>query len=136
LAAVAAEPVLAMFVVDPQLWQPAGPVRRAYLLDSLADLRDQLDGRLLVRVGNPVEVLPEVAGSVGAAAVHLSADFGPYGSQRDRAVEQVLRDRGVALQRTGSPYAVSPGRVTKPDGSAYRVFTPFARAWTAHGWRR
>ena len=36
---------------------------------------------------------------------------------------------------TGSPYAVAPGRVTKDDGTAYRVYTPFYRAWMRHGWR-
>ncbi|MFL6182320.1 MAG: cryptochrome/photolyase family protein, partial [Actinomycetes bacterium] len=38
-------------------------------------------------------------------------------------------------QRTGSPYAVSPGRVRKTDGTPYRVYTPFYRAWCEHGWR-
>jgi deoxyribodipyrimidine photo-lyase len=37
--------------------------------------------------------------------------------------------------RTGSPYAVAPGRVTKPDGTPYKVFSPFRRAWQQHGWR-
>jgi deoxyribodipyrimidine photo-lyase len=31
---------------------------------------------------------------------------------------------------------VAPGRVTKPDGAPYKVFTPFRRAWQQHGWRR
>jgi deoxyribodipyrimidine photo-lyase len=31
---------------------------------------------------------------------------------------------------------VAPGRVRKDDGEHYRVFTPFRRAWLAHGWRR
>jgi deoxyribodipyrimidine photo-lyase len=29
---------------------------------------------------------------------------------------------------------VTPGRVGKADGTPYRVFTPFYRAWTSHGW--
>ena len=24
--------------------------------------------------------------------------------------------------------------MTKPDGTAYRVYTPFYKAWLAHGW--
>ncbi len=35
---------------------------------------------------------------------------------------------------TGSPYAVGPGTVVKPDGTPYRVFTPFSKAWRGHGW--
>jgi deoxyribodipyrimidine photo-lyase len=38
--------------------------------------------------------------------------------------------------RTGSPYAVSPGRVRTGAGTPYQVFTPFSRAWLDHGWRQ
>lgn len=41
----------------------------------------------------------------------------------------------VPLVATGSPYLVAPGRVTKPDGSPYQVFTPFLRRWRETGWR-
>jgi deoxyribodipyrimidine photo-lyase len=127
--------VVALFVLDPRLWEPAGPVRRAWLLRSLSALSDSLDGRLLVRHGDPRVVVPEVADAAAARTVHVAADFGPYGAARDAAVEEVLARGGRTLVRTGSPYAVAPGRVRKEDGSAYRVYTPFYRAWLAHGWR-
>ena len=125
--------VIPLFVLDPALWEPAGHVRQAYLIASLSSLNDALDGHLLIRGGNPVDVVREVARASGAASVHIAADFGPYGRRRDEAVEQALGD--VPLVRTGSPYAVAPGRVTKGDGTSYRVFTPFYRAWMNHGWR-
>ena len=37
---------------------------------------------------------------------------------------------------TGTPYAVGPGTLTTGGGTPYQVFTPFARAWRAHGWPR
>jgi len=37
--------------------------------------------------------------------------------------------------RTGSPYAVAPGRVRSKSDEGYQVFTPFSRAWLEHGWR-
>jgi deoxyribodipyrimidine photo-lyase len=40
----------------------------------------------------------------------------------------------VPLVATGSPYAAGPGTVRNAEGSPYRVFTPFARAWRAQGW--
>ncbi len=134
-AASAADRVLALFVVDPSLWGPAGPSRRAYLAASLAALDGSLGGRLVVRHGDPVEVLPRVVEEVSAGSVHLAADHGPYGARRDTAVEEALASRGVPMHRLGSPYAVAPGRVRKPDGSPYQVFTPFLRAWLDHGWR-
>ncbi|MBN9620680.1 MAG: deoxyribodipyrimidine photo-lyase, partial [Actinobacteria bacterium] len=68
---------------------------------------------------------------VGAAAVHVSADFGPYGRRRDDAVATALGD--IPLVATGSPYAVDPGLVRTGSGGAFRVFTPYYRAWLAHG---
>ncbi|MFI5101487.1 MAG: cryptochrome/photolyase family protein, partial [Actinomycetes bacterium] len=138
LAAADAGPggVLPLFVVDPALWGPAGTARRAYLARSLAALDAALGGHLHVRYGDPRTVVAEVSASVRADSVHVSADFGPYGSGRDAAVATVLAGDGRRLVRTGSPYAVSPGRVRKDDGTPYRVFTPYFRAWSEHGWRR
>jgi len=48
-------------------------------------------------------------------------------------VREVLGD--VPLVATGSPYLVSPGRVTKDDGEPYKVFTPFFGRWRDVGWR-
>lgn len=42
----------------------------------------------------------------------------------------------MPLVATGSPYLVSPGRVTKDDGEPYKVFTPFLRKWREVGWRK
>ena len=128
-------PVVALFVLDPALLRPAGAPRVAFLLRSLraldADLREH-GGRLVVRRGDPVQAVPEIARTAGATAVHVSADFNPYGSRRDSAVADALHD--VPLVRTGSPYAVAPGRVTKRDGAPFKVYSPFYRAWREHGW--
>jgi deoxyribodipyrimidine photo-lyase len=125
--------VLPVFVFDDLLWRPSGSPRRQFLLDCLADLRQQTGGTLVFRSGDPATVIPRLAAEVGADSVHVSADAGPYGRRRDDAVERSLGE--VPLVRTGSPYAVTPGRVTKRDGSPFQVFTPFARAWREHGWR-
>jgi len=127
--------VVALYVLDPVLWDGAGDVRRAWLARSLAAFDSSLGGRLVVRHGDPRTVVPEVAAAARAATVHVSADHAPYGVRRDDAVEEALVADGRRLERTGSPYAVSPGRVRKGDGTPYRVYTPFYRAWLAHGWR-
>ncbi len=135
VSAAAAGEVLPLFVIDPSLWRPSGDVRRAYLLRSLREFDSVLAGALHVRIGDPTIVVPNVASLCGASEVHVAADFGPYGRKRDGAVDAELRIAGRSLVRTGSPYAVAPGRVRKDDGTPYRVFTPFYRAWLAHGWR-
>lgn len=126
--------VLALFVVDPGLWVPAGDIRRAFLLACLESLDADLGGRLVVRHGDPVAVVPAVAAEMEATDVVVTADFGPYGSGRDEAVEAALAEHGRVLRRAGSPYAVEPGVVLNGSGRPYKVFTPFSKAWLDHGW--
>ncbi|MDY6995509.1 MAG: deoxyribodipyrimidine photo-lyase [Actinomycetota bacterium] len=128
------EEVLACYVLDPRLKASAGPRRLQYLYDALRDLHEQLDGRLLVTRGDPRTRIPTVAKAVGAATVHVSEDFAPFGRRRDDQVREALGD--IELIATGSPYLVSPGRVTKSDGTPYKVFTPYYDAWRRHGWRK
>jgi deoxyribodipyrimidine photo-lyase len=131
--------VLPVFVLDPALMAGAGPVRSAWLRAALrvldTDLRERGGPGLSVLEGKPAHLLPRLAEQVGAGAVHVAADFGPYGRRRDRRVADALADRGVAFTATGSPYAVSPGTLTTNSGTPFQVFTPFHRAWTDRGVR-
>ena len=127
-------PLLALFVVEDGLLRSGGPNRRAYLARTLAVLDGAVDGRLVLRRGRPEAVVPEVAAEVASPTVHATGDCAPYGRRRDARVADALAAEGRTLVRTGSPYAVSPGRVRTGDDAPYRVFTPFRRAWAAHGW--
>jgi deoxyribodipyrimidine photo-lyase len=134
LAAADSDDVLACFVVDPRLERSSGQRRQQFMGDTLRQLRDDLDGRLLVTRGLAEEQIPRIAKKIEATSVHISQDFAPYGKRRDERVRAALG--AVPLVTTGSPYLVSPGRVTKDDGEPYRVFTPFLRKWRAVGWRK
>lgn len=133
LAAAESGTVVPLFVVDPVLWNRAGAVRQNYLVSSLRSLGASLGRNLLLIHGRPEDVVPRIASAAKADAVHIAADYSPYGQARDARVEAALKK--TPLIRTGSPYAVAPGRVTKSDGTAYRVYTPFYKAWMQHGWR-
>ncbi|HET6739073.1 MAG TPA: deoxyribodipyrimidine photo-lyase [Kribbella sp.] len=133
LEAAAAGRVLGLFVLDPLLWERSGDPRREHLAASLRSLSASMGGRLVVRRGDPATVVPAIAAEIGGSSVHISADYGPYGQQRDEEVEASLN---CPLVRTGSPYAVAPGRVRNQQGRSYQVFTPYFKAWLAHGWRQ
>ena len=128
--------VLALFVLDPALLGPSGAPRRTFLYRCLRALdesarraaarRPRRPGRRRARSRRPRSTRrrctsPPTSARTGAPATRPSRRRSPA--------------TGRELVRTGSPYAVAPGRVTKPDGTPYRVFTPFSRAWAAHGWR-
>ena len=125
--------IVPVFILDKKLIEATGTKRLAYLANSLRALDESLSNNLHVMVGDQVEVLKELMQRYEAKSVHISEEFEPYGVARDARVEAA----GINLVRTGSPYAVSPGRVRKPsDGLNYRVYTPFYNAWCLHGWRK
>lgn len=132
-AAEHGDEVLACYVLDPRLEASSGARRLQYLYRALRELSDTLDGNLLVTRGRPERRIPALARAVGATSVHISQDYSPFGRRRDLAVQAALGE--TALCATGSGHLVSPGRISKADGTPYRVFTPFFRAWRTHGWR-
>ncbi len=134
-AAAGGAEVLGCFVLDPRLEKSSGPRRLQFLGDSLRELSDAMGGRLLITRGRPEQRIPLLCKEIDATQVHISADFSPFGVRRDEAVAAALADVGAALRATGSPYLVSPGRVTKDDGTPYKVFTPYLARWREMGWR-
>jgi deoxyribodipyrimidine photo-lyase len=133
LAAIeSAEKVIPLFILDKKQINEAGEKLLAYMGQSLRALDESLGNRLHIIEGDQVQVLKELIAEYGVEEVHISAEFERYGAERDARVEAA----GIKLVRTGSPYAVTPGRVLKPsDATPYKVYTPFYRGWRTHGYR-
>ena len=127
-----ANQVIPLFILDKTQINEAGEKLLAYMGQSLRALDESLGNRLHIIEGDQVEVLKELIALYGVEEVHISAEYERYGAERDARVEAA----GIKLVRTGSPYAVTPGRVLKPsDATPYKVYTPFYRGWRTHGYR-
>ena len=133
LAAIeSAEQVIPLFILDKKQIDEAGEKLLAYMGQSLRALDESLGNCLHIIEGDQVEVLKELIAAHGVEEVHISAEYERFGAERDARVEAA----GIKLVRTGSPYAVTPGRVLKPsDATPYKVYTPFYRGWRTHGYR-
>ena len=134
VAAARAGSVTPLFVIDPKFFEHSGAPRLAFILRNLHELNKSMDGALVVRTGDPIDVVPAVAREVGATQVFAAKDFAPYGQARDVQVDTALRKVGAELCGVGSVYAVDPGIVRKADNTPYAVFTPFSKIWLAQGW--
>ncbi len=120
-------PVLPVFIKDNHLM--SGPVnrRQRFLVNALTDLRAQLrheGSDLLVRFGDPTEVLSLLVKEMSAIRVFAEKDFSPYAKNRDETVS-----RAVPLTLTKGLTIHPPDAVLKPDGSPYTIFTPYSRKW-------
>jgi len=127
--------VVPVVLIDPALWPTWGPAKQAYLIDSLTSLDASLGGNLVIRHGKAQDVIPAIAKEFQANSVHCAADYSGYGIARDNEIAATLEKSGIDFVKTGSGYAVAPGRVTKDDATYYKVYTPFYKRWLIHGWR-
>jgi deoxyribodipyrimidine photo-lyase len=124
--------IVPLFILDKQQIDEAGAKLLAYMGQSLRALDESLGNKLHSIEGDQVEVIKDLIARYNVKEVHISDEYERYGAARDARVEAA----GIPLVRTGSPYAVKPGRVVKPsDATPYRVYTPFYRAWRTHGYR-
>jgi deoxyribodipyrimidine photo-lyase len=128
--------VLPLYVLGPRTWAAMSAVQKHYLASSLASLNDSLGGALVFKFGDAREIIAALAIQIGAAKVHAAQLHTPNAIARDAEVEASLTKVGCELVFTGSAYAVAPGRVTKDDGTFYKVYTPFYKNWLKHGWRQ
>lgn len=123
--------VVPVFVLDPILLRSrrTAPKRLAFLVAGLHHLDAALrarGSRLVVRTGDPAEVLARLVGETGAVAVYAQEDASPYARARDERVA-----RRVPLRLTGGLTVHPLGLPRRPDGSPYTVYTRFRNAWLA-----
>ena len=110
---------------------------RAWLRQSLAALAvavERLGGRLHVLEGDSDVLLPALAASSGATAVHITTLHEPDSDARDARLAAALAREGVALRRSGGRLLTDADLVYSKSGAPYRVFTPFFKA-ALPGWR-
>jgi deoxyribodipyrimidine photo-lyase len=128
-ATEAADRITALYVLDPVLLATAGPFRLTQLFSHLHALDQSLHalgGRLLVRTGDPVGVVPAVAAKRTAQTVFVNADVTPYARQRDGAIGAKLEG---GLRHWWGNLVQPPGAVLTAKGHTSRVFTPFFTRW-------
>ncbi|WP_329562073.1 DNA photolyase family protein [Streptomyces uncialis] len=131
----AAEETVPLFVLDPGV-EAAGfgaPNRRAFLADCLQDLdaalRDR-GGRLVVRTGDPADVVREVMAATDAREVHVAAGVSGYAARREQRLRETVEAAGGLLRvHDAVVTALPPGAVTPQGSDHFAVFTPYHRRW-------
>lgn len=123
------QPMLPVFILDDEhagRWC-AGAASRWWLHRSLEKLNASLGGRMRFMAGNAEELLARLVLETKASAVYWNRCYEPWRIDRDRRIEAALRDAGVAVGTFNASLLFEPWTVMKPDGTPYRVFTPFYR---------
>jgi deoxyribodipyrimidine photo-lyase len=132
--------VAALYAVDLDAFHALSGIRQHSLVASLDALGASMDRMLTIRHASKDSQLT-IAGAIvaeakaaGAKVVHAARAFDPAGVAEQNEVGIALAEAGIFLELVGSYYAVDPGTVGKPDGSPYKVYTPFFKRWFELGW--
>jgi len=104
--------VIPVFVFDNALLHhpETGSARVAFMLDCLAFLDADLQakgGRLILKSGDPVDVLPEIIRATQAEGIYAYTDCERiYGRVRDARLNQALAERGMRIRWFEPPASV------------------------------
>ncbi len=129
-AAQSGRPVLPVFVLDEQAQSlGAAPKWRLGLgLEAFARTLGRMGSRLILRRGNPLDVIAALADEVGAGAVYWSRAYDPASIKRDTRIKTALTRKGITARSFAGHLLFEPWTVATKAGRPFRVFTPMWRA--------
>jgi deoxyribodipyrimidine photo-lyase len=104
-----------------------GGASRVWLHHSLQALNARLDGKLAVYQGDAASILLHLAETQNVRAIHWNRCYEPWRMERDARIKEALKGRGVEATSHNGSLLFEPWEIRKPDGTPYRVFTPFFR---------
>ncbi len=111
-------------------WAPGGAWRwwLHHSLQALGEALSERGLRLVLKRGETLRALREVAEAVGADAVYWCRRYEPVVIERDRRVKEALRSSGLEAESFNGQLLYEPWEVKNQTGDPYRVFTPFYKA--------
>jgi deoxyribodipyrimidine photo-lyase len=127
--------VVPVFWFDESEYEALSGLRQLSVTESLKALDESMGSCLQVIASPDMSGLAEYAVASKVKFIHATESFDPEGIAEQRSLAAKLKATGIELVLEDSYYAVKPGTVAKPtDGTAYRVYTPFYKAWFQIGW--
>jgi len=123
-----------VFVFDTTILNrlPKNDQRVIFIHQAIQRLKDQyasFGSDLLVRLGDPVEVIPQLVSELKAVAVFTNRDYEPDAIQRDRTVAEKLNALNCEFVGAKDHVIFEKNEVLKSDGKPYTVYTPYSRKW-------
>ncbi len=128
-AAREGRPILPIYILDDENageWKMGG-ASRWWLHQSLAELDRTIDGSLMLLRGDAKTILPELIRSVKADSVFWNRCYEPWRVARDSEIKKSLQRNSISARSFNGSVLFEPPNTNKPDGTPYRVFTPFYR---------
>lgn len=130
--------VQAVFILCDQYVEshPIGPRKLWFIRESLKDLAVNLQKSgielSLLRVAKARDIpakLMAFCKEMGIKSLYCNAEYPIDEIERDRKVKASCEGADIAFRRYHDRCLIPPGMLKTGQGSVYRVFTPFSKAW-------
>ncbi len=133
-AAGRADELALLFIFDDALLShpTMSAARVRFLVDAVGRLRNDLAKRgqtLLVRRGNPVDVLKDLATRLRPDELTINRETTRYAIGRDAAAESALEALGVRVMSFKDRVVFEADEVLTKSGGPYSVYGPYQKAW-------
>ena len=115
-AAETGQPVICIYVFDEKTpgEQAMGGAQRWWLHHSLTAFREDLDtreGALILRQGDPKDIIPALAEETGAAAVFWNRRYMKWQTETDAAIKSTLKENDVRVESFNARLLFEPWEV-------------------------
>lgn len=135
-AVASGRPIVPVYILDERPCdRPIGAASKWWLDKSLRALSASLEqsgSRLILRKGATQQTLFDLIEETGAQVVVWNRLYEPGQIERDKALKEALRARGLGVESHNASLLVEPWQVKTGAGEPFKVFTPFWRAAAAH----
>lgn len=137
-ASTAGGKVIAAFLIADGTWRRHhwGARKQAFiwahalsLRERLAELGIPLHIRHVPRFADAPTALIALAREASAERVIATAEYGVDEIARDQRVETALKKAGIGWRLLHDTCVLPPGTVRTREGAAFKVYSPFRRAW-------
>lgn len=129
--------VVGVFCLDPNILErdDVAAVRVTYMIGCLQHLQQryaEVGSQLLILQADPRQAIPALAAALNAKAVFWNWDVEPYSQERDRAVMDALKEKGIqTLNQNWDQILHAPEDIRTGSNQPYTVYTPFWRNWSS-----
>jgi deoxyribodipyrimidine photo-lyase len=119
--------VIPLYILDEKR-NSLGKAQQWWLYHSLQSLDNDLrknDLHLILRRGNPIEIIKKIVHEYSIGHVYWNRCYEPDAISRDRQIKSMLIDAGIPVETSNATLLNEPWTIKNTQGSYFKVYTAF-----------
>ncbi len=128
-------PVLPIFIFDTDILDKLESKRDArvqFILKELSLIKNKLEDKgssLAIFHETPLTTFKHLLKSYQVKIVFANRDYEPGAIRRDKQIEDLIKSQDIEFRSFKDQVVFEVKEVLKQDGTPFKVFTPFKKAW-------